>query len=206
MKIKTADYLLSAVRPDQYPEEELPQIVFLGRSNVGKSSLINRFLNRKNLARTSAQPGKTRLVNFYRVQAVNEEQEMPFYLVDLPGYGFARISKTERENLISRIDVFLQHQPDLKYCWQLVDIRHAPSDQDVQMCLILRDAGYRLKVIATKADKISRGARDKHLAEICRDLGIGRHDVILTSSETGEGKEELLAAAQAFLQEFGQQA
>lgn len=201
IKIKDAILAQSAVYTHQYPEEQLPQVVLLGRSNVGKSSLINTLIQRKNLARTSSQPGKTRLINFYRVQTSSERGDKPFYLVDLPGYGYAKVAQSERGKWLGMIDKFLMQDPQNKFCWQIVDIRHAPSALDLQMCLILRDAGYRLLIIATKADKISKNARAKNLAIIQKDLQIGPEDILTFSSQTKEGRDELLEFAERFIWE-----
>ncbi|MGI6360962.1 MAG: ribosome biogenesis GTP-binding protein YihA/YsxC [Bacillota bacterium] len=199
MKIKNADLELSAVKKSQYPLQELPEIVFLGRSNVGKSSLINTLVNRKNLARTSGQPGKTRLLNFFRLDAVTREGEKSWYLVDLPGYGYAKVSKSERDKWLSMIDEFLQSRKGAKYCWQIVDIRHKPSEQDKIVYDILKNAGYRLLLVAGKADKISRGRREKHLQMIADELGAARSDLVVFSAVTREGKERLLSLAEDFI-------
>lgn len=201
IKIKDAILAQSAVYTHQYPEEQLREIVLLGRSNVGKSSLINSLIQRKNLARTSSQPGKTRLINFYRVQTSSELGEKAFYLVDLPGYGYAKAAQTEREKWLGMIDKFLMQNPENKFCWQIVDIRHAPSVQDLQMCRILKDAGYRHLIIATKADKISKSARAKNLLVIQKDLQVGPEDIFTFSSETKEGRDELLEIAKSFIWE-----
>lgn len=202
IKIKYAELAKSAVQKSQYPSEPLLQIVLVGRSNVGKSSLINCLINRKRLARTSSAPGKTRLLNFYRVEGVaGENTPVAWFFVDLPGYGYAKVSKTEREQFLQMIDRFLQEDMERKYCWQLVDIRHAPSKEDVAMCDILLRAGYRLQIVATKADKISRGAREKQLTMIARELGVPRERLLPFSAETRDGRETLLELAEAFIKE-----
>ena len=200
LKIKNAALAASAVKKAQYPEEKLAEIVFLGRSNVGKSSLINTLLNRKNLARISGAPGKTRLLNFYRFTfTCDDGAEQAMYFVDLPGYGYAKVSRTERDKWLDMISEFLEERQGAKFCWQLVDIRHEPSIQDIEMHNILRNAGYRLMVVATKADKISRGQRAKHLAIIAKALGVHSGDIEVFSAVTREGKEQLLDVVEGFV-------
>jgi GTP-binding protein len=199
MKIKQAELAVSAVKKAQYPPQDLPEIVFLGRSNVGKSSLINTLVNRRNLARTSSQPGKTRLLNFYLLQAETAVGASSWYLVDLPGYGYAKVAKSEREKWLSMIEEFLLSRMGEKYCWQIVDIRHKPSQQDKIMYDILKNAGYRLLVVASKADKISRGQRERHLQEIATELGISKEDIVLFSAVSKEGRERLLRLAEDFI-------
>lgn len=192
MKIKNPQYLRSAVRPDQYPEKALPAITFLGRSNVGKSSLINTLTNHKKLARTSGQPGKTRTINFYDIDGA-------WYLVDLPGYGFARVSRDERNHWKRMIEQYMsKYEGDVFYLL-LVDIRHAPSAKDVEMWNWLVERGEACGVVATKADKISRGARSKHLAIIGKMLDISTDEILVFSSVTREGRDELLDAIEACL-------
>lgn len=195
LKIKQASLAASAVQPEQYPAEFLPKIALIGRSNAGKSSLINTLINRKNLARTSQAPGKTRLLNFYRISAQDENgQDMPFFFVDLPGYGYAKVSQTERRQWLERIERFLSGQQEELLCWQLVDIRHEPSTEDKAMHIALSKAGYKLKVIANKADKISNNARAKHLKTIATALNIPISEIIVFSAFSREGREELLWA------------
>ena len=198
IKIIHSELAASAVNPSQYPEPK-PEIVLLGRSNVGKSSLINILMGRKSLARTSSQPGKTRLINFYLVQAKQDEQKLSWYFVDLPGYGYAKASKTEREKWLTMIEEYLQERRDSKLCWQLLDIRHAPSEQDILLRQSLLSAGYSLRPIATKADKISRGARSKQLVLIARTLELNKADITVFSAETREGREALLDEAWKFV-------
>lgn len=192
MQIKKADYLLTAVKPSQYPEAVLPAVTFCGRSNVGKSSLINTLLNRRNLARTSAQPGKTRTINFYDI-------DHAWYLVDLPGYGFAKVAKSERENWRFMIDQFLHGYKGPTLFLQLVDIRHEPSELDKQMWSWLMAANVPTLLVATKADKISRGARDKHLAVISKALGVKKSEIIPFSSVNRDGREVLLGRIEEYL-------
>ncbi len=193
MQIKRANYLLTAVKAAQYPEQQLPAVTFCGRSNVGKSSLINALLNRRNLARTSAQPGKTRTINFYDIDGA-------WYLVDLPGYGYAKVAKAERENWRVMIDEFLEKYRGAKLFVQLVDIRHEPSALDCQMWEWLVAAGAPALIVATKADKISRGARAKQLALIGRTLNVNAADIIPFSAVTRDGRDMLLDEIEGYLQ------
>ena len=192
MEIKKSEYIASAVYPSQYPEEVLPEIAMLGRSNVGKSSLINGLANRKNLARTSSQPGKTRLVNFYRM-------DQHWYLVDLPGYGYAKVSQASRDDWKKMIEKYFAYRPENKFYFQLVDIRHEPSALDMQMNQWLKKMGAPYIVIATKLDKISRGAREKQLSLIGKTLGVERERIFPFSAETKEGKEAILNVIQEVL-------
>lgn len=197
MQIKRATYLLTAVKASQYPAAQLPAVTFCGRSNVGKSSLINTLLNRKNLARTSAQPGKTRTINFYDVDSA-------WYLVDLPGYGFAKVAKSERENWRFMIEEFMHSYHGGTLFVQLVDIRHEPTALDKQMWQWLTAAGVRCLLVATKSDKISRGARDKHLSVIAKTLGAKKSDIIPFSSLNRDGREQLLAKIEEYLADLAQ--
>jgi len=185
MKIKTTEFVISAVGPSQYPEGDLPEVALAGRSNVGKSSLINKMLLRRNLARTSQQPGKTQTLNYYRI---NEE----LFFVDFPGYGYARVSKSEREAWGKMIERYLREREPLKLVLQLVDVRHPPSADDVRMYEWLSHYGIPMIVVATKADKVSRSQWPKHLKIIRQSLGIpGQVPLVLFSSETGQGRDEL---------------
>lgn len=192
LKIKKSAYIASAVLPDQYPESILPEVALAGRSNVGKSSLINTLINRHGLARTSSQPGKTQTLNFY---LINEA----WYFVDLPGYGFAKVSRDTRDQWGKMIKKYLQGRTVLKEIWQLVDIRHPPSLQDRQMFQWIADQGFPPIVIATKADKISKNQRVKNLKVIKEQLGLSGENLIVFSAETGEGKEELLKRIEQLL-------
>ena len=193
MIIKSVEFLTSAVRKDQYPPEGVPEIAFAGRSNVGKSSLINLLTNRKKLAKVSQNPGKTRTINFFTVNDA-------FRIVDLPGYGFARVSKAEAEKWGPMMEDYLSSRPDLLKVVQLVDIRHAPSAQDRQMYEYLQYYGLDGLVVATKADKVSRGEAAKNIAVIRRDLKLKKGDrVIPVSALNKTGTEEILAAMEEIL-------
>ena len=172
MIIKSVEFLTSAVRKEQYPPEGVPEIAFAGRSNVGKSSLINLLMNRKKLAKVSQNPGKTRTINFF---AVNDS----FRIVDLPGYGFARVSKAEAEKWGPMMEAYLSGRPDLLKVVQLVDIRHAPSAQDKQMYEYLQYYGLDGLVVATKADKVGRSELNRNLAVIRRELKLKKTDRVI---------------------------
>ena len=185
MKVKQAEFVISAVGPGQYPEDALPEIALAGRSNVGKSSLINRLLGRKNLARTSSQPGKTQTLNYYRINDF-------FYFVDVPGYGYAKVSRSERAAWGRFIERYLLGREPLRKVLLIVDVRHPPSKDDQAMYDWLAHNGLPIAVIATKADKIPRSQWQKHVKLVRETLGMPKGDpVILFSSETGQGLDEL---------------
>lgn len=193
MNIQSAEIVISAVKPAQYPEEALPEIALAGRSNVGKSSFINRLLNRKSLARTSSKPGKTQTLNFY---LINER----FHFVDVPGYGFAKVSKTERAAWGKMIETYLTTREQLKAVVLLVDLRHPPTKDDVMMYDFLKHYNIPCIIIATKADKIPKGKWQKHLKVTKETLDVDKNDPILVfSSETGEGKDKAWSILQSYL-------
>lgn len=185
MIIRRADFITSMKEYGAFPGKGMPEIVFAGRSNVGKSSMINKLTGRSKLARTSADPGRTRLINVFRI---NDE----INLIDLPGYGFARVSKQERLSWGKMMQDYFARTEDLAHVFHLVDIRHEPSQEDGEMNTFLRQAGIPFSVIATKADKISRGARLKYLAPICRALSVQPWQVIPFSSQDGTGRDAVL--------------
>ncbi len=191
LQIKQAKYIGTYVKIDQLPNDDLPEIALVGRSNVGKSSLINKIVNRRNLAKSSSTPGKTRTINYY---LINNE----FYLVDLPGYGFAKVSRSERNRWGSMIEAYLQKRTQLRGVIQLVDIRHAPSENDVLMRNWLEQNGIPFLVVATKADKISRGARAKNLNIIRKAMNLDQNPLYF-SAQTGEGQEEFIEEIAAAL-------
>ena len=185
MQVKRADFITSMKDYGEYETKGSPEVAFAGKSNVGKSSMINKLTGRNKLARTSATPGKTRLINVFRI---NDE----INFIDLPGYGFAKVSKTEKQSWGKMMQNYFATMEDLCHVFHLVDIRHEPTTEDCEMNLFLRQSGIPFTVIATKADKISRGARMKHLAPICRALAVQPWQVIPFSSEDGTGREEIL--------------
>lgn len=194
MIVKKAELEAIAARKKQYPEDNLKEIAFAGRSNVGKSSLLNLLTNRKNLARVSGSPGKTRTINFYRI---NDS----FRIVDLPGYGYAKVSKSVTESWGSMMETYFQSRQGLVKVIQLVDIRHAPSRQDVEMYQYLRHYGLDGLVVATKADKVSRNEMQKCIRQIRGTLNLSQEDrVIPVSSLKRTGQEDLLSEMEALLE------
>ena len=190
MKIKQAEFVGVFVDMNQLPDNQLPEVAIVGRSNVGKSSLINRLANRKNLAKSSSTPGKTRTMNFY---CFNRS----WYLVDLPGYGFAKVSRSEKAGWGKMIEKYLSGRKTLRGVILLVDIRHSPSVDDRTMKDWLEHHQIPFMVVATKADKLSRSARQKNLAMIRRELQLPMEQPPLGfSAVSGEGLEELLQALQ----------
>lgn len=195
MIIKKAELVAVAVKKNQYPEDSKKEIAFAGRSNVGKSSLLNLLVNRKNLARVSGSPGKTRTINFYEI---NDE----FRIVDLPGYGYAKVSKSVTENWGDMIEAYLKDRQGLIKVVQLVDIRHIPSAQDVQMYEYLKHYGFDGVVVATKSDKISRNEMAKSISEIRKTLGLSPEDkVIPVSSLKRTGYDKLMEELDRLLEE-----
>ena len=195
MKIKKSELETVAVKPSQYPPAGLPEIAFAGRSNVGKSSLLNLLTGRKALARVSGSPGKTRTINFYKVNDA-------FRIVDLPGYGYAKISKSVSENWGEMMESYLSNREGLKKVIQLVDVRHAPSAQDVQMYEYLKYYGLDGIVVATKADKVSRNELQKCISVIRKTLGLSPEDkVIPISSLKRTGHDILLGEIEKLLEE-----
>jgi GTP-binding protein len=188
VKVHNADIVISAVSPAQYPETDLPEIALAGRSNVGKSSFINTLLDRKNLARTSSKPGKTQTLNFYLI-------EDALHFVDVPGYGYAKVSKTERAKWGKMIETYLTTREQLRAVVSLVDLRHPPTTEDKQMYEFLKYYEIPVILVATKADKIPRGKWNKHESIIKKELDFDPSDTfILFSSETKKGKEEAWTA------------
>lgn len=184
MKVHNVELVISAVRPNQYPEDGLPEFALAGRSNVGKSSFINKLIARKSMARISSKPGKTQTLNFYKI----EEQ---LFFVDVPGYGYAKVSKTEREAWGKMIEQYFTDRAPLRAVVQIVDLRHAPSADDCMMYDFLKHHGIPVIVIATKADKIKKGKWQQHKKVVSKTLDMVPSDpLVLFSSETGMGFDE----------------
>ena len=197
MDLSKVKYESTAVRPNQYPAGSIPEIALVGRSNVGKSTIINTLLNRKGIARVSSEPGKTRGINFYNVDDA-------LYLVDLPGYGYAKVSKDEKAKWGKMIETYLNSRRQLEMTLMLVDIRHAPSEDDKMMYRWITERGLRHIVVATKTDKISRGQIHNRLQEIRKVLGLTQEDTLIAySSETKQGKDEIWAAIRDVLDDTG---
>ncbi len=185
MKISSVDFVTSAVRRSQYPTDNKPEFLLVGRSNVGKSSFINTLINRKNLARTSSIPGKTQTLNFY---LINKE----FYLVDVPGYGFAKVSKKLKNKFGMIIEDYLKMRENLKEVFMLVDFRHKPTEDDVLMYNYLKYYNIPVTIIATKSDKVSRNSYDKNTKIIKDTLNmIDEDNIILFSVVNKTGKKEV---------------
>jgi len=183
--IRTAEFETSAVRPGQYPASNLPEVAFAGRSNVGKSSLINCLVQRKKLVRTSRTPGLTRMINFF---LINEA----FYFVDLPGYGFARVPENVRAQWKPMVEAYLLGRKTLRGIVHIMDARHLPTQEDVQLWTWLLDRRIPAIPVLTKADKIPQGKRSLQVRAAAQTLGIPPERVLLFSSATGLGREELM--------------
>ena len=185
MNINNVSLTISAVRKNQYPQNSFPEIAFAGRSNVGKSSLINKMLNRKSLARVSSKPGKTATINFYNI-----DDELN--LVDLPGYGFARVSPAEKKKWAVMIDEYLNTRDKLKQVILLVDSRHNPTEDDKTMLNFIRHVCDRAVIVATKFDKLKKSEQETSIRTIIADLSLSGDDVIIPfSTVDGLGVEEL---------------
>ncbi|GAB6105339.1 MAG: ribosome biogenesis GTP-binding protein YihA/YsxC [Blautia sp.] len=185
MVIKQAELDIVCGVTSKLPDTGMPEVAFAGKSNVGKSSLINGLMNRKSLARTSGQPGKTQTINFYKING-----EM--YLVDLPGYGYAKVSQAEKEKWGKMIEKYLHTSKNLKAVFLLIDIRHEPSANDRQMYDWILHNGYEPIIIATKLDKLKRSQVQKHLKMIREGLQVKKGTLVIAySAETKQGREEI---------------
>jgi len=186
LNINNARFEKGAVKPEQYPDNDIPEITFVGRSNVGKSSLINALLNRKNLARVASKPGKTREINFYNVDDA-------VYFVDLPGYGYAKVSKDVKNEWADSIETYLNRSRKLKLVIMVVDIRHSPTEDDKLMASWLVSSELPYIVVATKADKIPKTKLKERLLDISNSLNLGDDTPLIAfSSETKVGREEIM--------------
>lgn len=193
MKINDVELLISAVRPDQYPSGGRPEIALAGRSNVGKSSLINKLLNRKSIARTSQHPGKTQTLNFY---SINND----LIFVDVPGYGYAKVSKKQRQQWGKMIETYLSERELLKAVILIIDVRHPPTNDDVLMYDWLKHFQIPVIVVATKADKVKKSQYNRNLKTVRETLEIEDGDsLILFSAETGAGKDDVWKAIRDYI-------
>ncbi|HDI3420953.1 TPA: YihA family ribosome biogenesis GTP-binding protein [Listeria monocytogenes] len=184
MDVNNVELIISAVRPEQYPETDLPEYALAGRSNVGKSSFINTMIRRKSMARISQKPGKTQTLNFYKI-------EEALFFVDVPGYGFAKVSKTEREKWGVMIETYITSREQLRGVIQIVDLRHKPTEDDRMMYEFLKYYDIPVFVVATKADKIPRSKWQKNAKIVRETLDFDPDDkFVLFSSETKMGKDE----------------
>ncbi|EIU0352200.1 YihA family ribosome biogenesis GTP-binding protein [Staphylococcus pseudintermedius] len=189
------DILISAVKPEQYPELDLPEVALSGRSNVGKSTFINSMIGRKNMARTSQQPGKTQTLNFFNI-----DNQLIF--IDVPGYGYAKVSKKQREAFGKMIETYITTREALKLVIQLVDLRHPPTEDDVLMYDFLKYYDIPTLIIATKEDKIPKGKVQKHIKIIKEKLELESGDQIISYSSIEKKKQDQIwAAISAFIAE-----
>lgn len=185
MQVNYADILISAVNKAQYPTTNYPEIALAGRSNVGKSSFINKLINRKSLARTSSKPGKTQTLNFYDIEHL-------FYFVDVPGYGYAKVSKSERAKWGQMLEEYFTTRDTLQKVFLLMDFRHEPTGEDVQMKEFVEYFNIPYEIIATKIDKVPRGKWNQHESKFRKKLQLPKDkQILLFSAETGENKEKI---------------
>jgi GTP-binding protein len=192
MIVKHAEFIKSATRPAHYPEESLPEIAFAGRSNVGKSSLINVLVNRKNLVRTSNTPGRTQLINFFRINDT-------FTFVDLPGYGFAKVPLAVKKEWGPMMETYLSRRENLRGTVLILDIRRIPSAEDLQMLQWLRACGIPPLLVVTKCDKLSKNQRSRQAGVIARQVGVEPEELSLFSALTREGLDGVWARIEALL-------
>lgn len=193
MIIKSADFVKSATRPAHYPEAELPEVAFAGRSNVGKSSLINVLVNRKALVRTSSTPGRTQLLNFFNINDT-------FFLVDLPGYGFAQVPLAVKKEWGPMVRTYLSGRQRLKAVVLLFDIRRVPREEDIQLLDWLEEFAIPTIPVLTKVDKIGRGQRDRQIRPILEATGLPLDAFTLFSATTREGRDEVWQRIEAALE------
>ncbi|MBQ2897433.1 MAG: YihA family ribosome biogenesis GTP-binding protein [Clostridia bacterium] len=191
MNFHNAEFVISAVNESQYPKGNLPEIAMVGRSNVGKSSLINKVLNRKNFARASSKPGKTTTINFYNI-------DKKINIVDLPGYGYAKVSKNEKLSWANMINHYLEGRQQLKTIFLLIDARHTPTEDDLMMIDWIEHYQIDYYVIATKTDKLKPSLRKQQLDEILNILEIDDKKFITFSAQTGENKDNILKIFSSF--------
>ncbi len=185
MIIKSADFIKSIASSGALYDLQLPEFAFVGRSNVGKSSLINSLTNRKKLAKASSTPGRTRLINLFLINK-------SFYFVDLPGYGFAKASKQEQASWQELIGTYLENSSNLKRVFVLVDIRHTPTDKDLLMLNYLYQYNIPFNIVATKADKLSKAQINKQVLNIANTLNVGFNDIIVSSAIDKKGNDKIL--------------
>ncbi len=185
MKITSAEFITSVADPNMVMNDKLPQVAFVGRSNVGKSSLINMLCGQKKLAKTSSLAGRTRLINYFKINDI-------LYFVDLPGYGFAKASAREIEGWQSLIEPYLTDNDNLKCVCMLVDVRHEPSEQDKVMFKFLSYYKIPCMIIATKSDKLSKAQLSRAKLVVANGLGVGVDNIVCVSNETAYNKEEVL--------------
>lgn len=200
-------YVASAVRANQYPPTRMIEAAFIGRSNVGKSSLINSLCRRNGLARVSATPGKTQTINFYELEAKRTDEGLDerakFYLVDLPGYGFAKTNRNNKEQWSGFISKYLSGSDNLGLVCQLIDIRHKPMESDLECYQWLKDCGLRVQIVLTKSDKLSKNAAMSQKALFKREMGLSEDDIITYTSSQHTNRGELINRIMAALVDNG---
>jgi GTP-binding protein len=195
MKVTSATFIKSALLPKDYPRDGRPEVAFCGRSNVGKSTLINALLNRKGLAKTSATPGKTQTINFFEINN-------KIYFVDLPGYGYAKVPKTLKQQWVRHMTNYLLDRPPLRLTVALIDSRHEPSERDLEMLGLLEDAEVPTLIAATKIDKLKQGERSSNIKRIRQVLELDDEALVLPfSGVTGEGVKDLWQVIDSLIQE-----
>ncbi|SET77345.1 GTP-binding protein [Salinibacillus kushneri] len=193
MKVNSVELVISAVKEQQYPNDPYPEIALAGRSNVGKSSFINRMIQRKSMARISAKPGKTQTLNFY---LINEQ----LYFVDVPGYGYAKVSKKERQAWGKMMETYFSSREELQLAVLIVDLRHKPTEDDLLMYDFLKYYEIPVLIMATKMDKVPKSKRQRQLKQISETLEIESEDQIIPfSAESGEGKDEAWRAIWSYI-------
>ncbi|MCE5197703.1 MAG: ribosome biogenesis GTP-binding protein YihA/YsxC [Armatimonadota bacterium] len=186
----TAEFVTSVARLDQLPRENLPEIALTGRSNVGKSSMINTLVGKAGLARTSNTPGRTQTLNYYLITPEGKNGK-PFFLVDMPGYGFAAASKGSRAQWQNLVEQYLNTRPMLRGVMQVIDLRHLPQPLDHAMSEWLRDNGHNYLIVGTKADKMPKGKVPGLLTQVAKSLSVDIQDTMAFSAETGLGRDQL---------------
>lgn len=194
VNLHNAEFIRSAVKQEDFPQDILPQVIFAGKSNVGKSSVINRLLNRKNFARVGASPGKTTHINFFLI-------DRKFYLVDLPGYGYAKVSMQERERWGKLIELYFSDEKPIDLGVFIVDIRHKPTADDCVMCDWLKQTGMPFCIVANKMDKLKKSQIDPAVSLIAETLEVPEECIIPFSAEKGVGRQDLLDTILAHISE-----
>ena len=184
MIIRSAKFVCSAVTPEQYPPDELPEVAFAGRSNVGKSALINKILNRKKLVRTSKTPGRTQLLNFFEINGI-------YRFVDLPGYGYAKVPEEVRRRWRPMVETYLTGRATMRGIVMLLDIRRTPSKEDLTLWHWLQANRIEVITVITKVDKLSKNKRNKQIASIAKSLGCKAEELVQFSAISGEGRDAL---------------
>ena len=192
MEIKNAKFITSMSEYKPFDQIGLPQIAVVGKSNVGKSSLINALCKHNKLSKTSSTPGKTRLINVFEITLYENEFEKKIHLIDLPGYGYAKVNNAEKIKWGKMMDSYFRQNDLLKNILHLVDIRHDPTSDDILMNQYFRNINLNFSIVATKSDKISKAARMKHIAPICRAMQVQPWEISLFSSETKDGRIDLI--------------